>query len=271
MKPVRAILLLLVLAVLPACASSPLNPSFSVTTREARTAIGVMQHDKAPFPRPVIVVAGYMDPGSGCAFVANTLRAMTPDSGQVLAVPMFSVSTFPACRARLIDAVRRRFPSVETALTTEVDVVAVSMGGLIARDAAIPGDDGRPSLHIARLFTISTPWRGAAMAGVPTLDQRVVDMRTGSAFLARLDKEAPAAPYDTIAYVRLDDEIVGVNNAVPPEGEGGVVHWVPNEPLQFAHLQAQRDERILADIARRLRNEPPFTTDPPAPLPNAGK
>jgi hypothetical protein len=138
------------------------------------------------------------------------------------------------------------------------------MGGLIARDAAISGDDGMPALHIARLFTISTPWRGAAMAGVPTLDERVVGMRPGSAFLARLDDEAPAAPYDVIAYVRLGDEIVGVGNAVPPSG---VVHWVPNEPFEPAHLWAQRDDRILADIGRRLRGEAPFAMDPPEPLP----
>jgi hypothetical protein len=37
--------------------------------------------------------------------------------------------------------------------------------------------------------------------------------------------------------------------------------------MQGAHLAAHTDPRLLADIARRLRNETPFTTEPRTPLP----
>ena len=37
--------------------------------------------------------------------------------------------------------------------------------------------------------------------------------------------------------------------------------------LQGAHLMASKDPRIVADIARRLRGEPPFATTPAEPLP----
>jgi hypothetical protein len=42
---------------------------------------------------------------------------------------------------------------------------------------------------------------------------------------------------------------------------------VPGELGQSDHLTVQEDPRILADIARRLRGEEPFTHAPPAPLP----
>jgi hypothetical protein len=44
---------------------------------------------------------------------------------------------------------------------------------------------------------------------------------------------------------------------------------VPGKPFQDAHLMAMADPRIIADVARRLRGEPPLTSDPPEPLPPA--
>ena len=84
----------------------------------------------------------------------------------------------------------------------EVDVVAISMGGLIARYAAMPLPDDSRQLRIRRLFTISTPHRGAKLAALPTFDQRQIDMRPGSAFLASLDDALADADYDLLPYVR---------------------------------------------------------------------
>lgn len=264
MKITRAISLVTLGSALAGCATSPLNPSFSVDARAARAALGEMRSRVKPFPRPVVVVAGYLDPAMGCASVADILRAMTPDPSQVVSVPLFSVSSFESCRRRVIEAVEARFPSDDPARTTDVDMIGISMGGLVARDAAIPRDDATPTLSIRRLFTIATPHRGAEMAMLPTLDQRVADMRPGSEFLRHLNESFAPAEYETVAYVILGDAVVGEENTVPP---GGVVHWLPNQPFQFAHLQVHRDPRILADVARRLRGESPFATDPPAPLP----
>ena len=89
-------------------------------------------------------------------------------------------------------------------------------------------------------------------------------MRAGSAFLAGLDSQLQSLEYELLSYTRLGDMIVGAQNASVP---GTSPWWVTNAPFSPAHLAASTDPRILADIARRLRNEEPFTTNPPAPLP----
>ena len=96
---------------------------------------------------------------------------------------------------------------------------------------------------------------------VPTFDQRVIDMRSGSEFLDRLN----AAPrrYELIPYARLGDMVVGEENAAPP----GETAWWLAKSGGPAHMLAATDARILADIARRLRGEEPLTISPAAPLP----
>ncbi len=81
----------------------------------------------------------------------------------------------------------------------------------------MPGAEGRRRLRIARLMTISTPHRGAAMAALPTIESRVRDMRAGSAFLCALDD--CEAGYELVPYCRLNDWIVGEENAAPPGRE----------------------------------------------------
>ena len=43
--------------------------------------------------------------------------------------------------------------------------------------------------------------------------------------------------------------------------------WVSRPAFGFGHFGAMTDARIIADIARRLRNEEPWSQDPPEPLP----
>jgi hypothetical protein len=172
--------------------------------------------------------------------------------------------SFEECRRIVIEEVDRAFPCDEPGVTAEVDVVAVLMGGLVARYAAAePTGPGAKRLRIARLFTISSPHRGAELAELPTLHRLQLDMRAGSPFLRALD-DAPL-DYELVPYVVLKDRIVGQTNAAP---YGESPHWVSGN--FGAHVGAHRDARILADIARRLRGEEPFATDPPAPLPERG-
>jgi pimeloyl-ACP methyl ester carboxylesterase len=197
--------------------------------------------------------------------LGSDFRELTRDESHVIGVSFFLCGTFDDCRKRVIDAVDKSFPSADPTWTTEVDVIAVSMGGLVARYAAaepMKKDVSPRRLRIARLFTISSPHRGAALAGLPTLNRLQIDMRAGSNFLRKLDKSE--RDYQLIPYVRLNDIIVGEENAAPA---GGTAWWVPAEPFQDSHLFAIADPRIVADIARRLRGEPPLTVDPPAPLP----
>ena len=82
----------------------------------------------------------------------------------------------------VVREVEKKWPSGDEAQTVPVDVVGVSMGGLVARWAALaPGradtGDGRTAgggctkrLNIVRLFTFSSPHRGAVMAETVHID-----------------------------------------------------------------------------------------------------
>jgi pimeloyl-ACP methyl ester carboxylesterase len=254
---------------LAACsADRPLNPSFPLTVARADEAYQQMKEHPKPLERPLVIALGFADPGVGGATLTSrllrVLKMHDEEKPRFAKVVFWSDATFDACRRRLIARIEQAWPCDDAEFTTEVDVIGISMGGLVARYAAMPRNDGGKRLRIRQLFTISTPHRGAAMATLPSLDRRVIDMRADSPFLHSLSEASSSVDYELIPYVRLDDAIVGAVNAAPP-GQGP--WWIANIPGQPAHLLASSDPRIVADIARRLRNEQPFTTDPPAPLP----
>ena len=250
-------------------ADEPFNPSFALTYADAKAVLREMKLNPKPLQRPLIVVGGVHDPGFIAPGVVRKLQAVTSCDDRIISVSFFGpgLSTFEACGKHLVDAVEQAFPSDDPDITGKVDVVGFSMGGLVARLAAGPNSPGK-RLNISRLFTISSPHRGARLAGLPTADQRTIDMRPGSAFLADLDSHLSEADYELLAYTRLGDMIVGPENASPP---GMSPWWVANAPFSLAHLAASTDPRIIADIARRLRNEPPFTTTPASPLPDKAR
>jgi pimeloyl-ACP methyl ester carboxylesterase len=191
---------------------------------------------------------------------------------RIIAVTLAECGSFEECRKKVIYAVDREFPTADPARTTEVDVIGYSMGGIVARYAALGPPSTGPgqgpaatarTLRINRLFTISSPNLGAEEARLlPLLHPLQKGLRPGSEFLNRLNA-APLA-YSGYAYIRLGDSVIGEANAALP-GKG--VWWVSTPPLSFPHNRAHADERILADISRRLRGEPPLATEPPSPLP----
>ncbi|MEX1016014.1 MAG: hypothetical protein WDZ31_04640 [Phycisphaeraceae bacterium] len=255
----------LMLAVAGCTTYGPANPSFDLDVRDAWHALDAMADQPRPAPRPVIVLAGWFDPGYAVGRLEQML-AEAVGEGSFVTVHFAAASDFDACRQRVIDAIDAAYPSDDPIWTTEVDVVAVSMGGLVARYAAADPARGQPvrRLRIARLFTISTPHRGADFADLPAADPRQRAMRPGSAFLQQLARAREDARYELYPYVRLGDAIVGEPNAAPARD---VPWWLPNRRLEFAHVMAYRDPRIVADIARRLRDEPAFAHNPRHPLP----
>jgi len=252
-----------------ACAAGPENPSFPLLETDARTALRQMEDSPKHLQRPVLVIGGYLDFGVTPSLVRSELRAVTADD-RIAPVALFDCNDFDDCREKVIAAVDRAFPTKDPEFTTPVDVIGVSMGGLAARYAAAPDPAGKSHrrLKIARLFTISSPHQGAVMAILPTFHKLVLQMRHGSDFLGCLDQARCGREYEIFPYVRLNDGWVGESNAAPP---GQVPWWVPNPFLQGSHLGAAADPRILADIARRLRGEEPFTRGPPTPLPGSGE
>jgi len=253
----------MVLSALGACAHPATNPSFDVTVDEAQAELAWRHTHKVHLERPVVVLGGYLDPGPGVSRVTTLVRRAVEPSDWVIEVPFFSVTTFEACRDRVIDKVKEKIGFDESGELPEVDVVAFSMGGIVARYAALDrGVD--PNLRIVRLFTISTPHHGAKLAEMLQPDQRIADMRAGSELLTELDSAYEGCGYEIVSYVRLDDSVVGSEAARGPDGR---LWWVPNKPLSLAHVRALYDERIIGDIVRRLANETPWTTEPCAPLP----
>ena len=256
--------LFLVFALTGCTADKPLNPSFPLLLDDAKVALKEMTAEPKELDRPLVILSGIYDPGFVAPNLADKFRKFSHDD-RIISVSFFLENSFDKCRDRVIEKVQDVFGSDNPGETIEVDVIAISMGGLVARHAALPRTDGKPRLKIHRLFTIGTPHRGARLAGLPSFDRRVMDMRAGSDFLRRLDQDLQNHPYEIVAYVRLGDGIVGPENASPA---GEYPYWVANKPGSFSHIAIMYDDRFHADILRRLRGEAPFTSASPAPFPD---
>jgi hypothetical protein len=242
------------------CASKPKegNPSFPVTIGQAREDLARMAKDPKPLARPIVLLGGYADPGIGGLAVGSEFRKYLPADAKLVTVSFTFCGSFESCRRRVLDVVKREVGDVE------VDVIGLSMGGLVGRYCAAQDD---PPLRVHTLFTISSPHTGALRAEQwPQLSQLQADMTAGSAFYQSLQakERAVGMRYEVVPYVWLGDTVVGPQNAAPL---GWVAWWVPNVPGEFTHIGAMRDPRIMADVLRRLRGEKPWTTEPAAPLP----
>jgi hypothetical protein len=255
---------LVLLGMLAGCASQMTNPSFPVTHAQARSDIAEMQRDPKPLDRPVVIIGGFLDPNISPPEV-SLLRSVSRDS-TIVKVSLFTCGSFDSCRQRIIDDVDKALPTTDPEWTAEVDVIGNSLGGLAARFAAAPSNDpAHPRrLRIARLFTISSPLRGARLAQFIALTQFHRDMIPGSPFLQSLERSDAFALYTTVSYVHLYDNTVGSENAALP---GSRAYWLTDAFWVPPHLGALFDPRILADIARRLRDEEPLTAATPTTLP----
>lgn len=247
---------------LAGCATAPVNPSFPVTVAQARQDLDTMARHPMPLPRPVLILGAFMDPGFTTTLLNAQLRRVTYNT-HFATVTFADCNSFDECRRRVIETAVVQFPSHDPLRTAEFDVVAASMGGLVARYAARPGESPR-QLRMARLFTIATPHRGAILASWPSLLTLAQQMRPGSDFLRQLNTPPIAHNCQVLPYVWTSDNVVGAGNAAPP---GQPPWWLPPIPLENPHIGAMQDPRILADIARRPRGETPYAVGPPAPLP----
>jgi Putative serine esterase (DUF676) len=251
------------------CGAPPVNPAFAVSFAQAHAAIGEMRAEPKPLARPLVVIGGFADLNVSPPLYRHFFRGVARDA-QIIPVSVGFCQTFDECREKVLAAVERSAPSgAEAQWTTEVDVMGASLGGLVARYAAAPAqspDGNRKRLRIARLFTISSPHDGADLAEMIALTQFHRDLRPNSAFLRRLAESDPHPNYELFPYVHLGDEIVGEQHAAPA---GTNPIWLSNPPLAPPHLSAMMDERILADISRRLRGEEPLSHPPSPPLPGS--
>ncbi len=246
----------------------PSNPSFALSLGEARRELKLMADDPRPLARPLVILDGWLDPGFSAWAIRRELTRVLQPGEPVLAVSFASAYNFDQCRCWTIEAVEKAFPSADETATVEVDVVAFSMGGLVARYAALE-QPGKKQLRIARLWTIATPHRGAVgaecpLAIFPNWYRLPADMRAQSSFLQQL--HAAKIDYAIYPYVRCNDHMIGAVNAAPASESPW---WVPQPRWLLPHALAPMDSRIIADIARRLRGERPYTSSLRHPLPNS--
>jgi pimeloyl-ACP methyl ester carboxylesterase len=267
---IRCVSLLLAILLAGCCAgTTPVNPSFSISPADAKKVLDDVARHPKPLDRPLVIVGGYWDVGFAVGSLVRNISSRTKDD-RILTVTLDFDEDFNDFKRRVIVAVDKRFPTGDPNLTSDVDVIGVSMGGVAARYAAISPVNGR-KLRIHRLFTISSPHLGCApMDGVPIhLFTALEQMRPGSPFLQELDSSSdPNSLYPVYAYTCLKDELVGERYTAP---RGQRPWWVAAPAIGISHNWGWADPRIKADILRRLRDETPLTTDPPAPLPAESK
>lgn len=240
------------------------NPDFPVSLDELPLEFERMSAVSVLPQRPVLVLAGWHAwrvSVSGLARLLHRLTGGPADQFHAIAYP-FGTDLHGMAR-RVVQDVEKVWPTDEPHRTREIDVVAISMGGLVARVAAqLPLENGQKRLRVARLFTLATPHRGAKLASTIAVDAAAKNMKPGSEFLNRLNAGLPTAKYELVCYARLRDSWVGATNAAPP---GRQPYWLSGARIG-SHVMISTDPRIQADIARRLRGEAPLalaTSMPP--------
>ncbi|MEM8756204.1 MAG: hypothetical protein AAGF47_00290 [Planctomycetota bacterium] len=243
--------------------------SFEITAAEARQDRTRMRAAPVALDRPVVVLAGYRAFPTLAYQVVWRLAPMTSGSQDDFLPISYTFQTdIEKIAAEAIRQIDERWPSDDPDRTIEVDVVGVSMGGLVARTAALPmgelpgGEEIRTKrLRINTLYSMGSPHMGAKLANVIAPDSAARNMKPGSAFIKSLNGALPERDYAIVPYAVLNDNWVGATNSAPP---GFDPIWTPGTHA-FSHFMITRDERIMADTARRLRGEDPIGTPSPAP------
>ncbi|GAB5497466.1 MAG: hypothetical protein Phyf2KO_25460 [Phycisphaerales bacterium] len=235
------------------------NPAFPATHKEVLEDRQRMRDNPVALERPVIVLSGYRSPSGASSGLARQIRKLTgAQHDQVVPIAYAFAGTIGTPAGKVIDRVEQNFPSDDPMWTTEVDVVAISMGGLVARLAAaeleLRGEPHGKRLKIGTLYTLASPHRGALLADWIAVDSASRDMVAGSELLSALDAAFVSADYELVPYAVLRDGWVGATRAAPV---GQEPIWVPGR-LFMSHHMVSLNRRIQTDLARRLRGEEPM-------------
>lgn len=224
-----------------------------------------LQKDPVALERPVIVLSGYHAPPTMTARLASRIASLTSgDRDDTLSIAYTFQSDFDDIVPHVLRKIEERFPSDDPEETIEVDVVAISAGGLVARAASLPlePDDIRSKrLKIKRLFTLGTPHRGAILAERIALDRAAKDMIQGSDFLNKLDAALPEIDYEIYPYAHLNDQWVGATRSSP---FGMDPYWTGGRKM-FSHFAVGDNWMFVLDIALRLRGQEPIAAEPSTP------
>ena len=245
------------------CVSRSPNPQFPEPASEAASRLAAYGEHPRLSARPLLILGGYMDPGFAAGSLTRALQRACGAGTDVVTVSFGDCTSMAQCRERVLAATR---PLRAANPDIAFDVVANSMGGLVARYCAIshesiaacglPSKQEQDAITIHHLYTICTPHLGARMAEGPLGSPLTRDMRAGSAFLTCLDGAFANAGYTITCFAREGDSIVGAERSAPA-GVQPIVFDTP--PFEFAHVDAHRDPRILLVIVRSLRGDDSLT------------
>ncbi|MEM6313434.1 MAG: hypothetical protein AAF743_05080 [Planctomycetota bacterium] len=218
---------------------------FALDAKSAEQRLVELRKNPVPLDRPVVILDGFLDPGFGSLSYRNELTQVTGDE-RVLRVTYVTASSIAECAERALDEIDAAFPG------EAVDVIGISMGGVVAFHVA---DAGR--VEVARIFTLSSPLRGARMANLPTWLGLQRDLRPDSDATAALPGMIERFAGTRVHYAGVTDQTVRVDEAAPP---GETAHVLPNNGMaRWGHTGVIRDPRVRLDIFLRLRNQPPIT------------
>ncbi|MEM0984370.1 MAG: hypothetical protein AAGI17_10515 [Planctomycetota bacterium] len=228
----------------------PLSP----TADEVAGAEQRMIADPVSLPRPVLVLAGWRAWPMQVHALSQRLGELTGDPTRFHPVAYPGAGSVEKAADRVLAETQDKFGRH----LRSIDVVAISMGGLVARYLGTPewlGGHETP-LPIRRLYTLGTPHAGAKLADTIALDTASRQMRPGSAFLSRMNEALPSCGFELTPYAVLNDTWVGAKNSAPP---GWAPIWTRGSAF-MSHFIASTQPAIIADVALRLRGEAPLAS-----------
>lgn len=239
------------------------NQNFPVTLPDARAMLRGLSAAPARLARPVLVLDGWHGPWLLSQRLARRLAKATSGApGDFLAVGYPWALSVDAAARHAMRRVRAR-----GWLDRDLDIVGLSMGGLVARAIAggLPHVCGGGRVRAVRVFTVASPHRGAIFADRATIDPASGQMRAGSALLRSLDAALAERTYELRCYAVLRDWLVGATRTAP---EGMLPAWVdlPGWQRAISHFAGPYDPRLLVEIARALRGDAPLAVPSPPPM-----
>lgn len=241
---------------LPGCISvGDRNPRFDISDEEAYEDWKRMEANPVELDRPVVFIGSYRGPDFHVSSLNRRFVKLTSgDRDDFARIPTWFDDTTGAVVDRTIAVTADRFGLSEDGTeTVEVDVIGLSMGGVIARAAAVEAE-GRPRLKIRNLYTIASPHRGANLAGMISPDACARDLCCESDFINAINDVYEDHAYELYPYGVLNDGVVGVINTAPP---GELPIWTRGK-FWGSHMTVVENRPIITDIARRLRDEEPI-------------
>ena len=237
-----------------------INPHFPVTPELIRSEAVRLRANPVPLARPIMILGGWRAPAISPWRLEDRLRRLLPGATIItIAYPL--AGSIEAARGEVERRLSRAKLQRAADGALELDVIGISMGGLVARTMLSTPLKGVPNLRVPRLFTLATPHRGAVLTRHVRPDSATKCMREDSEFLAKLNATAWPASTSLTCYTLLHDWWVGARNTAPP---GRTPIWLDASNVAerwMSHFLIVQHAGIATDIARRLRGEAPLSVE----------